>query len=339
MWKKTYQIQHRRRVKDKGIIPQSQNVIQNQSNRALSGLLLAMMSGIFYSMSSAIVKELNYIDPGQLCVYRFIGIFTFSIPDLVRSRQSILLPKGMFLMLCLRSAFATTNLFLNFVSFQLIPLGESAVIIFSVPVFVTVAACVCLKEPCGYFQSAILLMTLAGIVLTAKPQDLSSATFTSDDIVGVAAAVSSLVFNTCSMVLLRLVTNIHRSVIMFHLGWLAIVETSAITAIFGEFRNVACGLDTWYILLLGLLSYIGQFLLTTAIRRAYAGPVTTGRAATEITFSFMFQTWWFNDIPDIYSILGAVLVAFSIVFIGLKTWIEIFPRESKIYKKMKWILK
>lgn len=196
-----------------------------------------------------------------------------------------------------------------------------------------------LKEPCGYFQSAILLVTLAGIVLTAKLQDLSSATFTSDDIIGLSAAVSSLLFNTCSMIMLRMVTDIHRSVIMFHLGWLAIVETSAITAIFGEFRNVECGLDTWYIIILGLMSYVGQFLLTMAIRRTYAGPVTTGRAATEITCSFLLQTLWFNDIPDSYSILGAFLVAFSIVFIGLKTWIEILPRESKIYRNMKWILK
>lgn len=283
-------------------------------------------------MSSIIVRDLQYLHPGQLCLYRFLGIFSLSIPDIVRSGQPVLLPRSLFVLVIFRSIFATTNMFLNIVSFELLHVGEAAVILFSVPVFVAVAASLFLLEPCGYFQSVTILMTVAGTILSAKLHDTPLLSFMESNVLGVMSSVFSLMCNASNLIFLRLVVDVHRSAIMFHLGWWAIFETSAITLISGH-SNIQCGDHIW-VLLLGLLSYFGQLSLTAAIKRTYAGPVAMGRAAAEIVCFFGWQMLMFEDFPDLRSIVGVCLVVLSVIIVLCKTWYETSLVDSKSFRRL-----
>ncbi|XP_055936439.1 solute carrier family 35 member G1-like [Argiope bruennichi] len=305
------------------------------------GLLLAMLSGVFYSAAAVIVKQMKNLHPGQLSVYRFIAILVMSMPQTVKCGENPFGPKDLRLLLVLRGIFGATNLFLNFLAFRYLPLGEAAVIIFSVPVFVTVAARIFLKEPCGIFQSVTVFLTVIGIIFTAKiPSRLMGKAFvyTSENIFGLLASVGSLLFSTCRFIVIRKVKSVHHAVIMFNFGWVAIIETVTLTLIIGDFQWHKCGVQSFYILLLGLLSYGGQTLLTMALQCELAGPVSTMRAAADIVLAFMWQTFLFHDIPDGFSITGAVLVGFSVVFVGLRKWVSSLPEDSPLHKKLRWIV-
>lgn len=299
----------------------------------LSGLFFALLSGLFFSVSSILVRDLQYLHPGQLCLYRFLGIFSLSIPDIIRSGQPVLLPKSLFVLVFFRSIFATTNMFLNIVSFELLHIGEAAVILFSVPVFVTVAASLFLLEPCGYFQSVTILMTVAGTILSAKLHDTPSLSFIESNVLGIMTSVFSLMCNTSNLIFLRLVVDVHRSAIMFHLGWWAIIQTSAITLISGHSGHIQCGDHIW-VLLLGLLSYFGQLSLTAAIKKTYAGPVAMGRAAAEIVSFFGWQMIMVEDFPDLRSIVGVCLVVLSMIIVLCKTWYETSLVDSKSFQRL-----
>lgn len=304
------------------------------------GLLLAMLSGVFYSVAAVIVKKMKNLHPGQLAVYRFISILVFSLPPAVKTCENMMGPRDLRFLLILRGIFGATNLFLNFIAFRYLPLGEAAVIIFSVPVFVTVAARIFLKEPCGIFQSITVFLTVVGIILTTKiPLKLTgnSMQYSKESLYGILAAVVSLLFSTCRFIVIRKVKSVHHSIIMLNNGWVATIEAAILTAITGDFKWHDCDLQGIYIISLGVVSYIGQSLLTMSLQCELAGPVSTMRAAADIVLAFVWQTVLFHNTPDELSISGAVLVGVSVVFVGLKKWASSLPPESPQLKYLSWV--
>lgn len=322
--------------------PKKENSRKTNKPSVYKGLLLAMLSGVFYSSAAVIVKQMKNIHPGQLAMYRFIAIFAFSLPEAVKCQENMLGPKNLRFLLFLRGIFGATNLFLNFIAFRYLPLGESAVIIFSVPVFVTVAARIFLKEPCGIFQSITVLVTVIGIIFTTKiPLKLAgnSLPYSRESVYGLLAAVGSLFFSTCRFIIIRKVKDVHHSIIMFNFGWVAIIETTILTAIIGNFDWQDCGLQNFLIIVLGLVSFAGQTLLTMALQCELAGPVSTMRAASDIVLAFVWQTLLFRNIPDVFSSVGAVLVGVSVIFVGSRKWVSALPDNSIYKKKFEWMLK
>lgn len=332
-WKRTFNLVHRNGGSNKSA--------ESSKFSIYKGLLLAMLSGVFYSTAAVIVKYMKNLHPGQLAVYRFIAIFAFSFPEAIKCEENLLGPKNLRFLLFLRGIFGATNLFLNFLAFRYLPLGEAAVIIFSVPVFVTVAARLILKEPCGIFQTVTVFLSVIGILLTTKiPLKLSGSPiiYTNESIFGLLAALGSLVFSTFRFIVIRKVKSVHHSVIMFNFGWVAIIETMILTAIIGHFQWHDCS-QGLYIIILGVVSFGGQTLLTIALQCELAGPVSTMRAASDIVLAFVWQTVLFHDIPDLFSSMGAVLVCISVIFVGMKKCVSSLPKDALYRQKFGWMLK
>src|ERR1700712_2389605 len=74
-----------------------------------------------------------------------------------------------------RSVFGYTCFVLSYYALSYISLSDSSAIAFSAPVFVSVFACVLLKEPCGVFQVVTIFGTLVGVFLIARPSFLFAA--------------------------------------------------------------------------------------------------------------------------------------------------------------------
>ncbi|GFY58200.1 solute carrier family 35 member G1 [Trichonephila inaurata madagascariensis] len=305
------------------------------------GLLLGLFSGIFYSLVSVLVKDIKNVHPGQLSLYRFIAFLVCSMPQTVQRGENVLGPKKLRLILLIRGLFAGGHIFFNFISFRYLPLGEATAIAFSMPVFVTVAARVFLKEPCSTFQSVTVVLTVVGIAFTAKlPSRLMGdpVIYSKDTIYGILAAILALCFNTAQYICVRKVKSVHHAVLMFNFGLIAVVEVGLLTYLFGDFKWHYCGIQKWYIILLGILSYIGQTMVVIALQLEFAGPVSTMKAASDIILAFIWQTFLFNDPPDLFSIMGALLVGSSVAFVGITKWLMSFPEESSQRKKLKWLV-
>ncbi|XP_035218714.1 solute carrier family 35 member G1-like [Stegodyphus dumicola] len=300
------------------------------------GLFYSSMSSVFFSLSSVIVKYVKDISPAELAVLRFTGILIFTLPLVIFSREEPFGPRPVRHLLIFRGLVGATSLFLRFVAFKKLPIADASVIIFSIPVFVAVLARIFLKEPCGFFHAFTVFLTLLGIVLITKvPVILADELFhySIDHVYGVLAALGSTVFGASVYVVIRKMTGVHHAIIMFNFGWVAILETTLLTFITGKFTAPACGLEQWLVILLGIFSFCGQMLLTLALKQEHAGPVAIVRAATDIVLAFIWQIWFFNEIPDAYSISGAILVSSCVVLISLRKWIMSLPEHSSIRKK------
>lgn len=108
------------------------------------GIIMAIASSFFFSLSSLIVKLVPDVHPVALATYRFAGILLPSLPILIR-RSEDPFPKGKRWLLILRAFLGTTSLMSQFYALRHMPLADASVIIFSVPVFVAIFARIFLK--------------------------------------------------------------------------------------------------------------------------------------------------------------------------------------------------
>ncbi|CAN7986286.1 unnamed protein product [Ixodes hexagonus] len=311
---------------------------QGHSWALYKGLAFSSLSSLFFSLCTVIVKRLKYLHAGELAMVRFLGILVFTSPLVVFSRQPPFGPPGSRRLLILRGLFGATSLFLRFYAIHYMPIADASVIIFSVPVFVSALAKLFLKEPCGLFHVAAVLVTLVGLALITKPPLLFSGGGTGDlQLRGVLAALSSTVFGASVYIVVRKIKGVHHSVIMFNFGWVAILETSAITFAVAKVDPPQCGLDRWLLVLLAVFSFAGQILLTRALQLEQAGPVSVVRAAADIVFVFIWQVIFFGEVPDRYTMSGALLVTTCVLLTGLRKWVLSLPASSVARTRLGWL--
>ncbi|XP_072934596.1 solute carrier family 35 member G1 [Epargyreus clarus] len=301
------------------------------------GLILATLSSLFFSLCSVIVKSLVNIDPMQLAMFRFIGVLLPTIPVVIYTEQPVF-PKGKRFLLALRSLVGTVGLMLSFYAFRNMPLADASVIVFSVPVFVALFARVFLNEPCGIWNTISIILTLVGVVLITHPPFLfeepkPDANTDINVLRGAMAAFVSTIFGANAYVLLRLLKGLHFSVIMTNFGAIAILQTFFFCFVFGLLCMPNCGADRFLVVCLALFSYLGQILLTMSLQMEQAGPVAIARSA-DIVFAFLWQVMFFNEVPNKYSVLGAILVMCSVLLVGLRKWALALPADSQLRSKL-----
>lgn len=306
------------------------------------GLVLATLSSLFFSLCSVIVKSLVEVNPTEMAIFRFVGVLLPAIPIVIYKGEHPF-PKGRRLILILRSFIGTTGLMLSFYAFRHMPLADASVVVFSVPVFVAIFARIFLKEPCGLFNVVTVCLTLIGVILITRPPLIFGHTIGSltdghiksghADLWGAVAAFSATLFGANAYVLLRALKGLHFSVIMTNFGSFALIQTTLISWAIGTLCLPRCGTDRLLVVALALSSFAGQILLTLALQIEQAGPVAIARS-TDIVFAFFWQVLFFNEIPNQYSVGGAILVTSSVLLTGLRKWALSLPETSSIKKSL-----
>ncbi|XP_037777647.1 solute carrier family 35 member G1-like [Penaeus monodon] len=300
---------------------------------------MAVLSSLFFSLCSLIVKVLADVSPMELAVFRFVGILLPTLPLLIR-RGDPPFPRGRRLMLMLRGLVGATSLMLQFYAFRHMPLADASVIVFSVPVFVAVFARVFLGEPCGLFHGVVILLTLAGVILIARPPllfgSLSDA-YTTENWWGAAAAISGTVVAANVYVILRVLKGLHFSVIMTNFALVALVLTPLVSWFSGDGCVPRCGNERYLILAIGIFSFGGQILLTKALQLEQAGPVSIARTA-DVVFAFIWQAIFFQEFPDSLSLMGALLVTSCVFLTGLRKWVISLPETSSARRRLRCLM-
>ncbi|KAH8029662.1 hypothetical protein HPB51_002156 [Rhipicephalus microplus] len=288
-----------------------------------------------------LIRHCRYIPPAELAVVRFLGILVFSAPLVMASGENPFGTTGIRALLLLRGLLGASSLFLRFYAIHYMPIADASVIIFSVPVFVSALARIFLKEPCSIFHLAAVLVTVVGLVLITKFPILFTRPAEGGypvDIRGLVAAFCSTVFGASVYIVLRRLRDVHLSVIMFNFAWVAILETGTISLLTTELLLPRTVFDGSLLFGLGALSFSGQLLLTRALQLEQAGPVSMVRSSADIILVFAWQVALFSEVPDCYTISGAVLVTACVLFTGLRKWIDTLPENSVTRARMAWLL-
>ncbi|XP_054166947.1 solute carrier family 35 member G1-like [Oppia nitens] len=325
-------------------------------SQALKGITLTILSALFFSVTTVIVKYVTDVQPAQMAFFRFTGILLFTIPVLLEINSNPFGPSNSRLWLIVRGLAGATSLYCRYSALHYMSIANATVIVLSMPVFVFIFARIFLKESFGLFHIFALLITVIGITLTSKAAiifDDSDNVYSSvvksavnsgnSQLIGLAYSIGATLIGASVYVLVRKLKSLHHSVILFNFSWVAITETAMISLLTNNFKlpdNIeAINANSWLMCLVAIFSFYGQLLLTKALQSEEAGLVSIVRASSEVIYAFVFQIVIFKEIPDKWSVLGALLVMLSVLMSSVRKWIISLPKDSKIRQKLCFMTK
>ncbi|CAG7725061.1 unnamed protein product [Allacma fusca] len=281
------------------------------------GIFLAAVSCVFFATSALIVK-VSKLHPMELLGFRGL-IQGILVTPVVISTHSSLIPKGSKSLLLARAILGSVALVMSFASIHWIPLADAATVIFTSPVFVSIFACICLSEMCGWFDVAMIALTLIGVLLVSKPSFNFINTGSWTSIGGTFCGLAAAMLTALAFIVLRQLKHIHYSVTVF---WFSFVLAS-----FGAVLTIA--LDGFVMpsdlrsisecVGIGICGFFGQILLTKALQLENAGPVAVARTM-DIVLAFFYQITLLHDTPDWKSYLGSVLVVSCVLLTAFRRW-------------------
>ncbi|KAI1290045.1 Solute carrier family 35 member G1 [Halotydeus destructor] len=307
------------------------NSVGSRPKFAFKGILLSMLSSVFFTLTAVIVKYLKDVHPGQTACFRFLGILLFTIPMVITANVNPLGPKEKRHFLILRGLAGASSLYLRYSALHYMPIANATVIVLSMPVFVCIFARIFLKEACGLFHLVAIGVTLVGIAFTSN---LKSIFGLSDDVnqeertshlIGLGFSFAATLVGSFAYIFVRLVKDVHHSVILFNFSLVALMETSFITVLLDGFKFQECGLAPWLLVALAILSFYAQLLLTKALQIEEASLVAVTRASMEVVCAFIFQIVIFHHVPDWSAFVGAVLVFSAVMMTTARKWVLTLP--------------
>lgn len=96
-----------------GISKDKKKDISDLNEASYRGIVLSMMSSVFFTLSAVIVKYLHDVHPGQLAVFRYVGILLFTIPMVITAEVNPLGPGNKRHLLIMRGIAGASSLYLR----------------------------------------------------------------------------------------------------------------------------------------------------------------------------------------------------------------------------------
>lgn len=303
----------------------------------LLGLIIAFTSSFLFGLCNVIVKQVKDVDPFTIAFYRFIGIALPAI-SIVIYRSEDVFPKNKRLLLVVRSIMGASNLLIFFYGLKHMPIADVNMISASSPIWVVISARIFLKEPLKVFDIINVFITLLGILFIIRPPFIFGydPQFEFDNqyyIAGVIVFSGSVLLQSTVYIILRMLKSVHYSVTLTNFGTIGTLESAVFMFSLGEPCIPKCGHDRYFMVGVGLMSFVAQILLTVSLQLEEAGKVSIMRKAGDILFAFLFQILIFKDIPGVWSIIGALLVSSAVLISSVRKIVDNLPEDHPVKSK------
>ena len=302
------------------------------------GVFLGLLSGFANSLVALLVKLINSIGTFEIAVFRYVIMLGPLLVALGMKRTNPFrweLVKTRGWVLVLRAVVGSASTYCKYFALHKLPLADASVILFSSPVFTSLLARIFLKEKFHWIQGVAIGVTLAGCTLVSRPTFIFGASAYNpnlewdDHMWGCIAALASAVSSASVFVTVRHMKDVDSTIVLFWTAFVGLFISLIATATLDHFVFPTDWLEIIYILGVGILTLVSQEALTRALRLESAGLISLLRTG-DIVWSFVWQITLFRIIPHYFSIIGALLVVFCVMFISLREAGEKMPANSKV---------
>lgn len=277
--------------------------------------MLIHLSSFFFACMGVVVKWLALgIPSDQVALMRsllpalaLVGCIAADVRRLGRNFRRVL-P-----WLLLRGLLGSTSLVLYFRAISLIELSNAALLVYTSPIFATLAAHFVLHEPLTRRHVAALAVAFCGVTLVVKPTLLFGGHLPPGVVLGTLYGLAAGMCAGCAYTAVR------------HLA--ATCSTFTIVGVFGWVGTLVCiplAAPTYVpptpfqwlaLLLVAVLATLGQYFMT----RGYA-VYRTAHASTmnlsAVVFATIFGLICFHEIPDATEVAGLILTLGGIALIS-----------------------
>ena len=276
-------------------------------NQTLQGAALALLCFALFSTHDALVKALGVTySPFQILFFAVLFGFPLVMLMLIRDEQSgTLRPVHPWLTL-LRTVLGIIVGLGAFTAFTLLPLAQVYAIIFAQPLLITALSVPFLGERVGPRRWAAVVVGLVGVLIVLRP-GAEPLTF------GHLAALVASLGGAGVALIIRKIGREERTAVMILYPMIGnFIVTGVILAF--VYRPMP-GADLALSAGVALCGFLASLALIAAYRRAEASTVAPMQYS-QILWAVLFGALFFDEYPDLWTILGtAVIVASGVVIV------------------------
>lgn len=202
------------------------------------------------------------------------------------------------LALLARSSFGLAGVVLNFYAIANLTLADSSMLGKLSPIFVTIMACIFLKEKIDSKQILSIIVTFLGALLVIKPE------FSLEMLPSLAGILSAAASGVAYTLLRYLKDKESPDTIIFYFSLISVVFTAPFAlSEYVQPTFIQLGL----LLATGVFASVGQFGITYAYKFAKATEVSIYNYSA-IVFGIILGFIFFGEIPDTLSLLGGAII-------------------------------
>ncbi len=271
-------------------------------NDKQQAVLYMIFSALAFSLMGVFVKLTGEVPVIQKTLIRSAVIANISFVMLKFHHISIF-PIRQLKLLTLRSFTGTVAIVMNYYALDHLILSDATVLFRLNTVFVIIFSWIFLKEHISKRQFSVIIIAFIGVLFVIKPE-------LSFDFIPYTIAILGAAGAALSYTMLRkLGEGTHPSVVVFFFAMFTFV--SLLPFVIASYEPMT-DIQLLYAILAGVCAVGGQYGVTLAYKHAQAKEVSIYNYFGVI-FSAIFGLIIFNSHPDVWSVLGYIIIFISAV--------------------------
>jgi len=274
----------------------------------MRGIVLMCLSTIAFSIMHGLVRFVSEVlPPFQIAFFRNIFGLAFLLPLLMRSRFAILRTKQIGLH-ALRGVINMAAMLMFFTALAISPIAKVTALGFTAPIFMAILAVLVLGERFRIYRWSAIFLGFVGMLIILRPGLVAIDT-------GALLVIGSAALWAVAMIIIKIQSRTESSLtIVAYMGiFLGVFSIAPAVWVWQPF-----GLQTlMFMVLIGLFGSIAQMAISESLKETDSTALMPFDFL-KLIWTAMIGVWFFSEIPDIYTWIGATVIFLSGLFIAIR---------------------
>ena len=280
----------------------------NRQTPVMRGIVLMCLSTIAFSIMHGLVRFVSEVlPPFQIAFFRNIFGLAFLLPLLMRSRFAVLRTRQIGLH-ALRGVINMAAMLMFFTALSISPIAKVTALGFTAPIFVAILAVIVLGERFRIYRWSAIFLGFAGMLIILRPGLVVIDT-------GALLVIGSAVLWAVAMLIIKIQSRTESSLtIVAYMGiFLGVFSIAPALWVWQPFELQTLGL----MVLIGLFGSIAQMAISESLKETDPTALMPFDFL-KLIWTAMIGAWFFAEIPDMFTWIGATVIFSSGLFIALR---------------------
>ncbi len=274
----------------------------------MRGIVLMCLSTIAFSIMHGLVRFVSEVlPPFQIAFFRNIFGLAFLLPLLMRSRFAILRTKQIGLH-ALRGVINMAAMLMFFTALAISPIAKVTALGFTAPIFMAILAVLVLGERFRIYRWSAIFLGFVGMLIILRPGLVAIDT-------GALLVIGSAALWAVAMIIIKIQSRTESSLtIVAYMGiFLGVFSIAPAVWVWQPFGLPTLG----FMVLIGLFGSIAQMAISESLKETDSTALMPFDFL-KLIWTAMIGVWFFSEIPDIYTWIGAIVIFLSGLFIAIR---------------------
>ena len=266
------------------------------------------LSTVAFSIMHGLVRFVSEVlPPFQIAFFRNVFGLAFLLPLLMRSRFAILRTKQIGLH-ALRGVINMAAMLMFFTALSISPIAKVTALGFTAPIFMAILAVLVLGERFRIYRWSAIFLGFVGMLIILRPGLVAIDT-------GALLVTGSAALWAVAMIIIKIQSRTESSLtIVAYMGiFLGVFSIAPALWVWQPFGLKTLGL----MVLIGLFGSIAQMAISQSLKETDPTALMPFDFL-KLIWTAMIGAWFFAEIPDIYTWIGATIIFLSGLFIAFR---------------------